>query len=91
MIELSELIGFGYDLSDTQDGLKCLRIGFIFCGEQTILVTSIQVSDPGPKGPLSYVWSSFCCALLNVVSSFAIISLGKRELVALLLLPFNVI
>ena len=29
-IELSDLIGFGYDLSDTQDGLKCWRMGFIF-------------------------------------------------------------
>ena len=30
------------------------------------------------------VWSLFCCALLCVVSSFAIISLGKRELIGLL-------
>ena len=29
----------------------------------------------------------FCYAVLCVLSSFAIISLGKRELVALLLLP----
>ena len=28
--------------------------------------------------------STFCCALLCVHSSFAIISMGKRELVALL-------
>ena len=28
--------------------------------------------------------STFCCALLYVLSSFAIISMGKRELVALL-------
>ena len=26
-----------------------------------------------------YDWSLFCCALLSIVSSFAIISLGKRE------------
>ena len=32
------------------------------------------------------VWSLFCYALLCVLSSFAIISLGKRELVVLLLL-----
>ena len=25
LIELSDLIGFGYDLSDTQDGLRCWR------------------------------------------------------------------
>ena len=30
--ELSDLIGFGYDLSDTQDGLKCWRMEVIFCG-----------------------------------------------------------
>ena len=29
-------------------------------------------------------WSMFCCALLYVHSSFAIILMGKRELVALL-------
>ena len=27
LIELNNLIGFGYDLSDTQDGLGCLRNG----------------------------------------------------------------
>ena len=32
------------------------------------------------------VWSLFCFAVLCVLSSFAIISLGKRELVALILL-----
>ena len=31
-------------------------------------------------------WSMFCCALLYVHSSFAIISMGKRELAALLCL-----
>ena len=38
-----------------------------------------------------YVWSLLCRDLLSVVSSFVIISLGKRELVALLQLHFNVI
>ena len=33
-----------------------------------------------------YNCSMFCCALLCVNSSFAIISMGKRELVALLCL-----
>ena len=28
------------------------------------------------------VWSLFCCAVLSTLSSFAIISLGKREVVA---------
>ena len=32
--------------------------------------------------------SIFCCALLCVLSSFAIISMGKRELIALLYLSF---
>ena len=30
------------------------------------------------------VWSLFCCAVLSILSSFSIISLRKRELVALL-------
>ena len=32
LIELSDLIGFGYDLSHTQDELRCWTMGFIFCG-----------------------------------------------------------
>ena len=40
-----------YDLSDTQDGHKCLRMGFIFCGKH-LLMTRIQVSNQGPMGPL---------------------------------------
>ena len=35
------------------------------------------------------VCSLFCCAVLNVVSSFAITSLGKGELFVLLLLHFD--
>ena len=32
LIELSDLIGFSYDLSDTQDGLRCWRNGiYILC------------------------------------------------------------
>ena len=34
----------------------------------------------------SFVWFLFCYALLDALSSFAIISLGKRESVVLLLL-----
>ena len=50
-IELIDVIGFAYDLGDTQDGLKFLRMGFIFCGKH-LLMTRIQVSDQGPMGPL---------------------------------------
>ena len=28
------------------------------------------------------IWSLFCCAVLSVISSIAIVSLGKREMVA---------
>ena len=35
------------------------------------------------------VWFSFCCAVLSVVSSIAIMSLGNRELVSLFQLPFD--
>ena len=46
------LIGFGYDLSDIQDGLKCWRMGFIFCGQHHLLLTRIQVSGLWPMGLL---------------------------------------
>ena len=37
LIELSELIVFGYDLSDTQDGLRCWRNGiYILCLTSTL-------------------------------------------------------
>ena len=52
MIELSDLIGFGYDLSDTKDGLKCWRMGIVFCGKHPLLLTRIQVSNPVSMGPL---------------------------------------
>ena len=45
LIKLSALIGFVYDLSDTQDGLKCWRKGIIFCGKHPLVLTRIQVSD----------------------------------------------
>ena len=35
-------------------------------------------------------WSLFCCAVLSVISSFAIISLGKRERDGCLNIAFNV-
>ena len=52
LMELRDLIGFGYDLSDTQDLLKCWRMGIIFCGKHALLLTIIQVSNPGSMGPL---------------------------------------
>ena len=51
-IILLNLISFGYDLSDIQDGLKCWRMGFIFCGKHHLLLTRIQVSSLGSIGPL---------------------------------------
>ena len=48
------LIGFGYDLSDTQDGLSVGEMGFIFCGKHPLLMTRIRVSDPEPQGPSSF-------------------------------------
>ena len=33
LIEFRNLRGLGYDLSDTQDGLKSWTIGIIFCGK----------------------------------------------------------
>ena len=34
-------------------------MGFIVCGKRPLCATRIQVSDPGPKGPLVYT----CCDL----------------------------
>ena len=42
-----------YDLSDTQGGLKCLEMGYLFCGRNPLLLSRIQVSDSGPMGPLA--------------------------------------
>ena len=55
MIELGDLIGLHYDLGVTQDGLKCWRMGFILCGKHPLLLTRIQVSDPGPMAFLFYI------------------------------------
>ena len=41
LIELSDLIGFGYDLSDTQASLKCWIMGFIFCDKHPLLLKLI--------------------------------------------------
>ena len=47
LIELSELIGFVHDLSDAKMD-KVLEKWYL----RSFLVTRIQESDPGPKGPL---------------------------------------
>ena len=47
MVELRDFKGFVYVLSATQNGLNCLRMGFIFCGKHLLHITSIQVSDQG--------------------------------------------
>ena len=55
--------------------------GFIFCAKHPLLVTRVQVSDPG---------SLFYVVFLGALSSLAIILLVKRKLVALLLSVFCV-
>ena len=56
-----------------------------FCGGGFVIVDSLLIVTP-IVGFCNC--SMFCCALLCVHSSFAIISMGKRELVALLCLSF---
>ena len=51
MIELREMIGFVYDLSDTQDGLV-FENGIYILDKHLLLMTRIQVRDQGPMGPL---------------------------------------
>ena len=58
MIELSDLIYFGYDLSDTQDRLWCWSngvMGFMYCGKHPLLMTRIQGNNIGvmPHHPCS--------------------------------------
>ena len=48
LIELCDLIGFGYDLNDTEDGLKFWIMGIVLY-KNSLLLTRIQVSDI--KGP----------------------------------------
>ena len=43
MVELSDLIGFGYDQIDIQVGLGTGEVGFIFCGKRPLLMTRIQM------------------------------------------------
>ena len=59
--------------------------------EPAALPSRVKHSTTEPLRSLFFfVWLLFCCAVLSVVSSFAIILLGKGELVALLELPFDV-
>ena len=72
LIELSDLIGFGYDVSDTQDGLKCWKMGFIFCGKHPLPLTRIRMSDPGPKGSLVKLLIFFLIIVIQSVVNTSI-------------------
>ena len=63
---------------------KCFEIeGVIWSGGGSVVVDSLLIGTP----IVGFCkCSMFCCALLCVHSSFSIISMGKRELVALLCL-----
>ena len=63
LIELSDLIGFDYDLSDTQDGLKCWWMGFIFLVN---ILSSWQGFRWAIQGPW-VLWFSCCLKIENDV------------------------
>ena len=44
-----------------------------------VVVDLLFVVAPIVCGFFFCIWSLFCCAVLSVISGFAIISLGKRE------------
>ena len=44
----------------------------------------LNINEDKPTAQLAWIFSMFCCTLLYVHSSIAIILMGKRELVALL-------
>ena len=48
-LKTSELIAFGYELSDTQDGLRCWRNGIYILWLNPLLVTITQVRESGPN------------------------------------------
>ena len=60
------------------------RTNWSFKGGGSVVVDSLLIAAPIVG---FCVCSIFCCSLLCVLSSFAIILMGKRELVALLCLP----
>ena len=68
LIELNDLIDFGYDDSDTQDGFKCWRMGYTSCCKHSFLLTWIQVSDPGPMGPVVSHSNHILWVLKRIVS-----------------------
>ena len=51
-VQINILNRLFYELSDTEDGLKGWRMGFIFWDKHPLLMTRIQVDDPGPINPL---------------------------------------
>ena len=65
-----------FSVKITREGLVVLSGGFVVV--DLLLIVSPKVAF--------CVCSMFCCTLLCVLSSFAIILMGKRELVALLCL-----
>ena len=53
VVQISILIGVGYDRSDNQDGRRCRRNEiYIFCGKYTLLMKRTRMRDPGHMGPL---------------------------------------
>ena len=60
---------------------KKSNFNFPFEGGCSVFVDSVFIV----VAPIGFVWPLLCCAVLGVVSSFVVISLVKRELVALLL------
>ena len=70
LIELSDLIGCGYDLSDTQDGFECWGMRIIFCGKHPLLLTRIQVSDPGPMCILLFKLCIMAVHILKMHASY---------------------
>ena len=76
MINLYHQTNSGFKGEDVGSKIKAVvLLLFIHC----LLLLSLFVF---------FVWSLFCCAVLCILSSFAIISLGKRELIVLLFIVF---
>ena len=73
---------------------SCYKMG-VHVQDKTLPSCLLQFRSSGSAHSLLIVtpnvgffnWSMFCCALLCVHSTFAIILIGKRELVALLSFP----
>ena len=50
--------------------LSVREMRLIFCGKHPFLMTRIQVSDTGPKGPLAVVFCLFCCFCFFLIIKF---------------------